>query len=402
MKLPWTTCVKEADMKRIYMDYAATTPVHPDVAGVMGPYYTDNFGNPSSIHSFGRDARKAMDSARDNIAAFIGARSDEIIFTSGGTEADNFALEGAAYANEKKGNHIISTPIEHHAVINCLGFLKKRGFKVTYVPVDSAGLVDPSDIKKAITDRTILVSVMHANNEIGTIEPIAEIGAVCREKDVCFHTDAVQTFGHLPVDVKKLNVDLLSASAHKLYGPKGAGLLYVKKGTKIIPYLHGGEQERGLRASTENVPGIVGFSKAVDIAKSEMGDQEKKLIVLRDKLIKGILSEIEDTRLNGHPTRRLPNNVNVSIEYIEGESMILRLDLEGIAGSTGSACSSGSLEPSHVLLSIGLPAEVAHSSLRLTLGRWTTEEEVDKVLRILPRIVKDLRAMSPMKRPAIK
>ena len=402
MKLPWTTCVKEANMKRIYMDYAATTPMHPDVAIAMAPYFTDNFGNPSSIHSFGRDARKAMDGARDNIAAFISARPDEIIFTSGGTEADNFALEGVAYANEKKGNHIISTPIEHHAVINCLGFLKKKGFKITYVPVDKTGLVDPADVKKAITDKTVLVSVMHANNEIGTIEPIAEIGAVCREKGVYFHTDAVQTFGHLPVDVKKLNIDLLSASAHKLYGPKGVGLLYVKKGTKIMPYLHGGEQERGMRASTENVPGIVGFSKAVDIARSEMGDEEKRLVVLRDKLISGILSGIEDTRLNGHPTKRLPNNVNVSIEYIEGESMILRLDLEGIAGSTGSACSSGSLEPSHVLLSIGLPAEVAHSSLRLTLGRWTTEEEVNKVLETLPKIVENLRAMSPIKRPKIK
>ena len=389
-------------MKRIYMDYAATTPMHPDVAAGMAPYYTDNFGNPSSIHSFGRDARKAMDGARDNIAAFIGSRPDEIIFTSGGTEADNFALEGVVFANEKKGNHIISTPIEHHAVIHCLGFLKKKGFNVTYVPVDSTGLVDPADVKKAITDKTVLVSVMHANNEIGTIEPIAEIGAICREKGVYFHTDAVQTFGHLPIDVNKLNIDLLSASAHKLYGPKGVGLLYVKKGAKIIPYLHGGEQERGLRASTENVPGIVGFSKAVDIAKSEMGETEKKLVVFRDKLINGILSGIEDTRLNGHPSKRLPNNVNVSIEYIEGESMILRLDLEGIAGSTGSACSSGSLEPSHVLLSIGLPAEVAHSSLRLTLGRWTTEEEVNKVLETLPKIVKDLRAMSPMKRSAIK
>ncbi len=402
MKLPWMTCVKEADMKRIYMDYAATTPMHPDVAETMKPYFTDNFGNPSSIHSYGRDARKAIDAARDNIAAFIGARPDEIIFTSGGTEADNFALEGVAFANEKKGNHIISTSIEHHAVINCLDFLKKRGFKVTYVPVDSTGLVDPADVRKAITDKTFLVSVMHANNEIGTIEPIAEIGAACREKGVYFHTDAVQTFGHLPIDVSKLNVDLLSASAHKLYGPKGVGLLYVKKGTKIMPYLHGGEQERGLRASTENVPGIVGFSKAVDIAKSEMENEEKKLTVLRDKLIKGILSGIEDTRLNGHTNRRLPNNVNVSIEYIEGESMILRLDLEGIAGSTGSACSSGSLEPSHVLLSIGLPAEIAHSSLRLTLGRWTTEEEVDHVLKVLPKIVGDLRAMSPMKRPTIK
>ena len=385
-------------MKKIYMDHAATTPVHPEVLEAMKPYFSDIFGNPSSIHSFGRDARKAIDDARDNIALSIGARSDEIVFTSGGTEADNFALEGVAYANQKKGNHIISTPIEHHAVTNCLGFLKKRGFEVTYIPVDSTGLADPGDIRKAITDKTILVSVMHANNEVGTIEPIEEIGRICREKDVYFHTDAVQTFGHMPIDVKKLNVDLLSASAHKLSGPKGVGMLYVRKGTKIVPYLYGGEQEMGRRASTENVPGIVGFSKAVEIAKSEMDQLGPKLLVLRDELIKGILSNIEDSRLNGHQTKRLSNNVNVSINYIEGESMLLRLDMEGIAASTGSACSSGSLEPSHVLLSIGLSPEIAHSSLRLTLGRWTTEKEVERVLEVLPKIVRKLREMSPLRK----
>ncbi|MFH1710119.1 MAG: cysteine desulfurase NifS [bacterium] len=386
-------------MKRIYMDYAATTPTHPEVAEAMKPYLSEKFGNPSSIHSFGREAKKAVDDARDSIAASIGARPDEIIFTSGGTEADNFALEGVAYANEKKGNHIISTPVEHHAVINCLGFLKKRGFEITYVPVDSTGLVDPEDIRKAITDKTILVSVMHANNEMGTIEPIAEIGSICREKGVYFHTDAVQTFGHMPLDMKKLNVDLLSASAHKLYGPKGVGMLYVKKGTKIVPYLHGGEQEMGKRASTENVPGIVGFAKAVELVNgSDSGSADERIRQLRDKLIKGILSNIKDSRLNGHPTKRLSNNVNVSIKYIEGESMLLRLDMEGIAASTGSACSSGSLEPSHVLLSIGLPPEIAHSSLRLTLGKWTTQEEVDKVLEVLPKIVAKLREISPLKR----
>lgn len=384
-------------MKRIYMDYAATTPMHPDVLTAMKPYFTDNFGNPSSIHSFGREAKKAIDAARDDIAGFIGARSDEIIFTSGGTEADNFALEGIAYANEKKGNHIVSTPIEHHAVINCTETLRKRGFQVTYVPVDKNGLVDPSDIRKALTDKTFLVSVMHANNEIGTVQPLGEIGKICREKGVYFHTDAVQTFGHMPIDVKELNVDLLSASAHKLYGPKGVGMLYIRKGTKIVPFLYGGEQEMGKRASTENVPGIVGFSKAVDIAKGEMRQLDGKILKLRDKLIDGILSDIDDVRLNGHPEKRLSNNVNVSISYIEGESMLLRLDMEGIAASTGSACSSGSLEPSHVLLSIGLPAETAHSSLRLTLGRWTTEEEINNVLDVLPKIVRDLRAMSPMK-----
>jgi len=386
-------------MKRIYMDYAATTPMHPEVAEAVRPYFSDNFGNPSSIHSFGREAKKAIDDARDGIAGFIGARSDEIIFTSGGTEADNFALEGIAYANEKKGNHIISIPIEHHAVTNCLGFLKKRGFEVTYIPVDSTGLADPEDIRKAITDKTILVSVMHANNEVGTIEPIEEIGRICSEKDVYFHTDAVQTFGHMPIDVNKLNVDLLSASAHKLYGPKGVGMLYIRKGTKIVPYLYGGEQEMGRRASTENVPGIVGFAKAAELANgSDNGSTEERIRQLRDRLIKGILSSIDDSILNGHPTKRLANNINVSIKYIEGESMLLRLDMEGIAASTGSACSSGSLEPSHVLLSIGLSPETAHSSLRLTLGRWTTEEEVDKALGVLPKIVKKLREMSPLKK----
>jgi len=384
-------------MKRIYMDHAATTPTHPEVLEAMKPYFSDIFGNPSSIHSFGREAKKAIDDARDNVAGSIGARSDEIIFTSGGTEADNFALEGIAYANEKKGNHIISTPVEHHAVANCLGFLKKRGFEVTYIPVDSTGLADPEDIRKAMTDKTILVSVMHANNEVGTIEPIEEIGRICREKDVYFHTDAVQTFGHMPIDVKKLNVDLLSASAHKLYGPKGVGMLYVRKGTKIVPYLYGGEQEMGRRASTENVPGIVGLSKAVELVDgSDNGSTEERIRQLRDKLINGILSSIDDSILNGHPIKRLSNNVNVSIKYIEGESMLLRLDMEGISASTGSACSSGSLEPSHVLLSIGLPPETAHSSLRLTLGRWTTEKEVKRVLEVLPKIVRKLREMSPL------
>jgi cysteine desulfurase len=382
-------------MKRIYMDHAATTPTHPEVLEVMKPYFTDHFGNPSSIHYYGREAKKAIDSARDTIAASIGARSEEIVFTSGGTEADNFALEGVAYANENKGNHIISSPIEHHAVTNCLGFLEKRGFKVTFVKVDSSGLVDPEDIKKAMTDKTILVSVMHANNEIGTIEPVAEIGKICREKNVYFHTDAVQTFGHMPIDVNKLNIDLLSASAHKLYGPKGVGMLYIRKGVKIVPFIYGGEQERGMRASTENVPGIVGFAKAVEMAVNEL-DNESRIRKLRDRLIEGILSKIDDSILNGHPTLRLANNVNVSIKYIEGESMLLNLDLEGIAASTGSACSSGSLEPSHVLLSIGLSPDVAHSSLRLTIGRSTKESEIDKVLEVLPKIVSKLRSMSPL------
>lgn len=372
--------------------------MHPEVLEAMGPYFADKFGNPSSIHSFGREAREGIDASRDTIASFMGAKSEEIFFTSGGTESDNFALEGVVYANEKKGNHIVSTTIEHHAVINCLKFLEKRGFKVTYVPVDGDGLVDPEDVRKAITDKTVLVSVMHANNEIGTIEPISVIGKICREKNVYFHTDAVQTFGHLKVDVNELNIDLLSASAHKLYGPKGVGILYVRKGVKLVPYLHGGEQERGKRASTENVAGIVGFGKAVDVAKREMAELEGRLSTMRDKLVRGISSSIEKIRLNGHPAKRLANNVNVSINYVEGESMLLKLDLEGVSASTGSACSSNSLEPSHVLLAIGLPHEVAHSSLRLTLGRWTTEEEIDRVLDVLPRVVNKLREMSPLRK----
>jgi len=383
-------------MKRIYMDHAATTPMHPEVSEAMKPYFLDKFGNASSIHSFGREAKRAIDSSRDTIANFIGARSEEIIFTSGGTEADNFALEGLAYANENKGKHIISIPIEHHAVTNCLGFLKKRGFEITYVPVDSMGCVDPENIRKAITDSTILVSVMHANNEIGTIQPIKEIGRVCREKKVYFHTDAVQTFGHMPIDINEMNIDLLSASAHKLYGPKGIGMLFVRKGTNIIPHLYGGEQEKGKRAGTENVPGIVGFAKSVEVAKKEMIAVDARLIKLRNRMITGILSRIEDSIMNGHPTQRLSNNISVSIKYIEGESILLSLDQEGIAASTGSACSSGALEPSHVLLAIGVSTDIAHSSLRLSLGRGTTEEEVDKVLGVLPLIVHKLRSMSPL------
>ena len=385
-------------MRKVYLDYAATTPVHPEVSEAMQPYFSEKFGNPSSIHSFGREAKAAIDEARDKVASLLGAKSEEIVFTSGGTEADNFALEGIAFANEHKGNHIIITPIEHHAVIEPAKFLEKRGFKITYLPVDKYGLVDPEDVKKAVTSKTILISVMHANNEIGTIEPIAEIGKITKEKGIYFHTDAVQTVGAIPVKVNELNVDLLSASAHKLYGPKGVGMLYIRKGTKISRYLHGGEQEKGRRASTENVPGIVGFGKAVEIASKELPERAKHLIPLRDKLIKGIFEKIEDVHLNGHPEKRLPNNVNLCIERVEGESMLLNLDLEGIAASTGSACSSGSLEPSHVLMAIGVSQELAHGSLRFTLGRLTTEEDIDYVLEVLPRIVKKLREISPLKK----
>ena len=383
-------------MKRIYLDYTATTPTHPEVVKAMSPYFTDAFGNPSSIHSYGQEGKGAIEEARVKVAALIGARDEEIVFTSGGTEADNFVLKGVAYANEKKGNHIITSPIEHYAVMETCKFLEKRGFRVTYLPVDGYGLVDPDDVRRAITDKTILISVMHANNEIGTIEPIAEIGKVAREAEVYFHTDAVQTTGHIPVDVNKLGVDLLSLSAHKLYGPKGVGVLYVRKGTKLTPFMHGGEQERRRRASTENVPGIVGLGKAVELARQEISEEAEQLTRLRDRLIKGLLEQIDHIHLNGHPRMRLPNNVNVCVDFVEGESMVLNLDLEGICVSTGSACSSASLEPSYVLLAIGILPQQAHGSLRLTSGKWTTEEEIRRVLEVLPRIVAKLRAMSPL------
>jgi len=382
--------------RRIYLDYAATTPADTEVVKAMSPYFTDRFGNPSSIHSFGQEGKAAIEEARGKIASLLGARQEEIIFTSGGTESNNFTIKGVVYANSSKGNHIITSSIEHPCMIESCKFLEKNGFKVTYLPVDKDGLINPEDVKKAITPETILISIMHANNEIGTIEPIAEIGRIAQEQDIYFHTDAVQTFGHIPVNVDEFNVDLLSVSAHKLYGPKGVGALYVRKGTKMASFMHGGEQERRRRASTENVPGIVGFGKAAEIAKNSMNEEAKKLTILRDKLIRGIFEKIADIRLNGHPIRRLPNNVNVSIEFIEGESMLLNLDMEGIAASTGSACSSSSLEASHVLLALGLLPELAHGSLRFTLGRYTEEEDVDCVLEVLPKIADKLRSMSPL------
>ena len=383
-------------MKRIYLDYAATTPTHPEVLKAMLPYFTDAFGNPSSIHSLGQEAKDAIEKARSQVSALIGARSEEIVFTGSGTEADNFALKGVALANQGKGNHIITSSIEHHAVSETCKFLEKQGFSVSYLPVDGYGVVDPGGVKKAITAKTILISVMHANNEVGTIEPIAEIGNIAREAEIYLHTDAVQTTGHIPVDVNKLNVDLLSISAHKLYGPKGIGALYIRKGTKISSFMHGGNQERGRRASTENMPAIVGFGKAAEIAQQEMLEEAQKLTVLRDRLIEGILGSIERTKLNGHPVIRLPNNVNVSVDYVEGESMLLNLDLAGICASTGSACSSAELEPSHVLLAMGMPHLQAHGSLRFSSGKWTTEEDINQVLNVFPGIVSKLRAMSPL------
>ncbi len=383
-------------MKRIYLDYAATTPTHPEVVKAMLPYFTEAFGNPSSIYSYGQETKGAIEEARVKVADLIGARDEDIVFTSGGTEADNFAIKGVAYANELKGNHIITSSIEHHAVLETCKFLERKGFIITYLPVDKCGSVDPDDVRKAITDKTILISVMHANNEMGTIEPTAKIGKIAKEAEIYFHTDAVQAVGHIPVDVNELGVDLLSMSAHKLYGPKGIGALYVKKGTKLTPFMHGGEQERRRRASTESVPGIVGLGKAAELAREEMSEEAERLTCLRDQLAKGLLERIDHTCLNGHPIIRLPNNVNVSIDYVEGESMVLNLDLESICASTGSACSSSSLEPSHVLLAMGLSHEQAHGSLRFTLGKWTTEEDIERVLDALPRIVAKLRAMSPL------
>lgn len=382
--------------RRRYFDYAATTPTHPEVLKAMQPYFTDAFGNPSSMHSYGQEARDAVEKARAQVASFLGAQPLEIVFTGGGTEADNTTLEGVAYANESRGNHIIISSIEHHAVLETCHFLEKRGFKVTTLPVDGYGLVDPDAVKKAITSKTILVSVMHASNEVGTIEPIAEIGKIAREKGVYFHTDAVQTVGHIPVDVNELKVDLLSVSAHKLYGPKGVGALYIRKDTKIIPFMHGGGQEDGRRGSTHNVPGIMGLAKAVEIAREEMAEEAGRVTAFRNRLITGLLESISHIWLNGHPTNRLPNNANVSIDFVEGEAMVLQLDLEGICASTGSACSSLSMEASHVLTAMSIPPERARCSLRFTLGKWTTEEDINTVLEVLPRAVTKLRAISPL------
>jgi cysteine desulfurase len=383
-------------MKRIYLDYAATTPAHPEVIKAMLPYFNESFGNPSSIHSYGQEARDAIEHARSKVAALIGAKEDEIVFTGSGTEADNFALVGVALSRQGKGNHIITSSIEHHAVLETCKFLEGQGFTITYLPVDGFGIVDPIEVKKALTNKTILVSIMTANNECGTIEPVANIGALTGEAEIYFHTDAVQAVGHIPINVNEFNVDMLSMAAHKLYGPKGIGALYIRKGTRISSFMHGGSQERSKRASTENVPGIVGFGKAAEIAQQDMPEEAGRLTALRDTLIEGILTGMAYTQLNGHPVKRLPNNINVSINYVEGESVLLNLDLEGICASTGSACTSEDLEPSHVLVAMGLPHLQAHSSLRFSLGKWTTEDDVNKVLNVLPGIVAKLRAMSPL------
>ena len=383
-------------MDRIYMDNAATTRVKPEVRDAMLPFYDEVFGNPSTIYYYGREAHKALDHARQQVAAAIGADKDEIYFTSCGTESDNWAIKGTAFALQKKGNHIITSAIEHHAVLHTCAWLEKHGFEVTYLPVDEYGRVNPADVEKAITDKTILITIMFANNEIGTIQPIAEIAKIAKAHNVLFHTDAVQAVGAVPINVHKLGVDMLSLSGHKFYAPKGVGALYIRRGVRIDINQQGGAQERGKRGGTENMAQIVGLGKAIEMATADVEGHAKKLAHMRDRLIDGILAEIPDVKLNGHRTERLPNNVNVSIRYIEGEALLLRLDLAGIAASSGSACTSGSLDPSHVLLAIGLPHEVAHGSLRLSLGDFNTEHDVDVVLEKLPEIVKTLRDMSPL------
>ncbi|WP_048186577.1 cysteine desulfurase NifS [Methanobacterium lacus] len=380
----------------MYMDHSATSPVDPEVFEAMKPYFVDSFGNASTLYSLGREGKQAMEAARIEVASLINAEPKEIIFTSGGTESDNLAIKGTAYKLKNKGNHIITTNIEHPAVDETCKYLEKNGFKVTYLPVGEDGIIKVDDLKAAITNETILITVMHANNEIGTIQPIEEIGKIASEKKIYFHTDAVQTVGKIPVDVKKMNVDMLSLSSHKLYGPKGVGALYIKKGVRIEPLLHGGGHERGLRPGTENVAGIVGLGKACSIAKVSQETDAQKLTNLRNKLVDGILNSIEDSYLNGDRTKRLPNNANFRFTGIEGESLILRLDTKGIAASTGSACSSTKLEASHVLTAIGLKEVEAHGSLRISLGHENTEEDIEYAIKAIKEVVEQLRQMSPL------
>lgn len=382
--------------KNIYMDNAATTRMKKEVLDEMLPYLTENYGNPSSVYSLGSKSKRAVEDVRETVAKVLGVNKREIFFTGGGSEADNWAIKGIAYANSSKGNHIITSKIEHHAVLHACEYLEKKGFDVTYLDVDEFGLIDLNQLKESITDKTILISIMYANNEIGTIQPIKEIGEIAKEKGVYFHTDAVQAIGNTDIDVDELNIDLLSMSAHKIYGPKGVGALYIRQGVKIDPLIIGGGQERNRRAGTENVPGLVGFGKAIELAYENMEEHNSRLIKLRDSLIKKIGDNISYTRLNGHPTKRLPGNVNICFEFIEGESLLLSLDMVGIAGSSGSACTSGSLDPSHVLLAIGLEHEIAHGSLRLSLGDFNSEEELDYVVENLKVIVQRLRDMSPL------
>jgi len=380
------------------MDHSATTYVRKEVLEAMVPYHTEHFGNPSSIYSIARESKKVVDAARLQVAKALGADPEEIYFTSGGSESDNWAIKGVAFANRKKGNHIITSAIEHHAVLHTCQYLEKEGFTITYLPVDQYGFLDPASLEKAITDRTILISIMYANNEIGTIEPIAELGAIARKHKIPFHTDAVQAIGNVPINVNAQNIDLLSLSSHKFYGPKGVGALYIRKGIRADNLIHGGGQERRRRAGTENLSGIVGLGKAIELATADIEGHNRRIRALRDRLMREIQEKIPHTHLNGHPEKRLPGNINISFEFIEGESMLLWLDDEGICASTGSACTSGSLEPSHVLLATGLPVEISHGSLRLTLGDVNTDTDVDFVLEVLPKVVSRLREMSPLYR----
>jgi len=383
-------------MKRIYLDNAATTHVKEEVLQAMLPYFGEVYGNPSSLHACGREAYAPVSRARESVAAAVHADEREIYFTSGGTESDNWAIKGAARANRKKGSHLITTAVEHHAVLDSFRYLEKNGFDVTYLPADSYGMVHPQQLAEAIKDQTILVSVMLANNEIGTIMPIKELAAVAKEKGVLFHTDAVQAVGHIPVAVADLGVDMLSMSAHKFHGPKGVGALYIKKGTRIEKYMHGGAQERNLRAGTENVPGIVGMGKAIAVAGRDMDKNTRRIQLLRDRLIEAVLRDIPYTKLNGHPKTRLPNNINFSFEFIEGEALLVSLDLKGVLASSGSACTSGSFEPSYVLIATGVPPERAQGSVRLTLGEDNTEEEIDYTIEAIKETVNRLREISSL------
>lgn len=383
-------------MRRVYLDHNATTPVHPEVVEAMMPFFKDQFGNASSIHWAGREVKKYVDEAREKVAALLNASPEEVIFTGCGTESDNMAIKGVAFALQEKGRHIITTQVEHHAVLHTCQFLEKMGYEVTYLPVDRDGLIDLEGLRRSIKPQTILLSIMFANNETGTIFPVQEIGEIAREKGVIFHADAIQAVGKLPIDLRHLPVDILSLSGHKVYAPKGIGAQYIHTGTKLMPLIHGGGQERNRRAGTENIPYIIGLGKACEIAQRDFQKRHADLLALRDRLQQGILSRIPHVKLNGHPTKRLPNTLNMSFLYIEGESLLLNLDLEGIAVSSGSACTSGSLEPSHVLLAMGIPPEIAQSALRFSLGWANTEEDVDYVVEVLPRIVKRLRDISPL------
>jgi len=379
--------------RRVYLDHNASTPVHPEVLAEMLPYFGEVFGNPSSVHGFGREARDAVDASRDRVAGFLGARPDEIVFTSGGTESDNFGVKGLAWAAGR--GHVITSKIEHHAVLRTCQALEAQGFAVTYLPVDGYGMIDPDDVRRAIRPDTIAISLMHANSEVGTIQPARAIGAIAREHGVPFHVDAVQTFGKIEIDVDAFNIDLLSFSGHKIYGPKGVAGLYIRKGTRMVSVQHGGEHERRRRAGTENVPGIVGLGKAAEIRRRDMKEEATRLTALRDRLWDGVRARVPDVRLNGHPTERVPGTANIAYKHVESESIVLGLDLKGIAVSAGSACTTGSIEPSYVLVAMGVPERYQRGSLRLTLGKGNTMAEVDRLLDVLPPAVEKIRALAP-------